>query len=72
MQVYREVHKFARLTHIRVVPVYGGAGIKQQISELRRGAEVVVCTPGRMMMMMMMMMIIIIIIIRRLHARPDD
>ena len=27
---------------------YGGAAIKDQIADLKRGAEIVVCTPGRM------------------------
>jgi len=52
MQVYREVHKFSKLTGIRVAAVYGGAGVKQQIAELKRGAETVVCTPGRMIDML--------------------
>jgi ATP-dependent RNA helicase DDX46/PRP5 len=30
------------------VAVYGGTGISEQIAELKRGAEVIVCTPGRM------------------------
>jgi len=28
--------------------VYGGTGIAHQIGDLKRGAEIVVCTPGRM------------------------
>jgi hypothetical protein len=28
--------------------VYGGTGISEQIAELKRGAEIIVCTPGRM------------------------
>lgn len=28
--------------------VYGGAGVADQIADLKRGAEIVVCTPGRM------------------------
>ena len=28
--------------------VYGGSGVVSQITELKRGAEIVVCTPGRM------------------------
>ena len=27
--------------------VYGGASVADQISDLRRGADVVTCTPGR-------------------------
>ena len=33
---------------LRSVCVYGGAGVSGQISDLKKGAEVVICTPGRM------------------------
>ena len=47
MQVAEAVHKYAKGTALRVVPVYGGAPIDQQIRALRRSAEIVVATPGR-------------------------
>jgi ATP-dependent RNA helicase DeaD len=47
MQVAEAVHKYAKRTTMRVVPVYGGAPMDQQIRALRRGADVVVATPGR-------------------------
>jgi ATP-dependent RNA helicase DDX46/PRP5 len=31
-----------------VVCVHGGTNVAGQLSELKRGAEIVVCTPGRM------------------------
>lgn len=31
-----------------MVCVHGGANIQGQLSELKKGAEIVVCTPGRM------------------------
>ncbi len=34
--------------NIGVVAVYGGVNLSNQFSELKRGAEIVVCTPGRM------------------------
>ena len=52
MQVYREVSKFAKIVGVAVIAVYGGANLKQQIAELKRGAEIVVCTPGRMIDML--------------------
>ncbi len=53
MQIGREVKKFQRaLRGIRSVCVYGGTGISEQIAELKRGAEVIVCTPGRMIDML--------------------
>ena len=31
-----------------MVCAYGGAPIKEHIADMKRGAEVVVCTPGRL------------------------
>ncbi|KAL0900531.1 hypothetical protein Bca101_084492 [Brassica carinata] len=47
-QIHTDIKKFAKSLSIRCVAVYGGSGVAQQISELRRGAEIIVCTPGRM------------------------
>jgi DEAD/DEAH box helicase len=47
-QIYAEAKKFAKPMGLRVACVYGGAGVADQIADLKRGAEVVVCTPGRM------------------------
>lgn len=52
LQTWKEANKFARQFGIRVVCVYGGVGISEQIAELKKGAEVVVCTPGRMIDML--------------------
>ncbi|MDZ4803680.1 MAG: DEAD/DEAH box helicase [Candidatus Eisenbacteria bacterium] len=47
MQVAEAVHKYARGTKLTVVPLYGGASMDQQIRSLKRGADVIVATPGR-------------------------
>jgi ATP-dependent RNA helicase DeaD len=47
MQVAEAVHKYARGVGLTVVPVYGGAPMEPQVRALRRGADVVVATPGR-------------------------
>ncbi|KAF9683283.1 hypothetical protein SADUNF_Sadunf05G0196800 [Salix dunnii] len=47
-QIHSDIRKFSKALGIRCVPVYGGSGVAQQISELKRGTEIVVCTPGRM------------------------
>jgi ATP-dependent RNA helicase DeaD len=47
MQVSEAVHKYAKGTPLTVVPLYGGAPMDQQIRALRRGADIVVATPGR-------------------------
>lgn len=38
----------ARACDLRVVAVYGGVSVQNQLSDLKRGADIVVCTPGRM------------------------
>jgi ATP-dependent RNA helicase DeaD len=49
MQVAEALHKYAKGSMLNVVPVYGGAPMDHQIRALRRGAEVVVGTPGRVL-----------------------
>ena len=49
MQVARDLESFAKhLDGIRVLAVYGGASIEQQVRELRKGAQIIVATPGRL------------------------
>lgn len=48
MQIGKECRKFTKALNLRAVCVYGGTGISEQIAELKRGAEIIVCTPGRM------------------------
>ena len=43
-----EAKKFCKNTRIRVLAVYGGLQVQKQLSDLRKGAEIVICTPGRM------------------------
>ncbi|KAL5726348.1 RNA helicase [Ranunculus cassubicifolius] len=47
-QIHNDIRKFAKAMGVTCVPVYGGTGVAQQISDLKRGCEIVVCTPGRM------------------------
>ncbi|OAL69664.1 pre-mRNA-processing ATP-dependent RNA helicase PRP5 [Trichophyton violaceum] len=47
-QIHRECRPFLKALNLRAVCAYGGAPIKDQIAELKRGAEIIVCTPGRM------------------------
>ncbi|KAK3330380.1 hypothetical protein B0H66DRAFT_59566 [Apodospora peruviana] len=47
-QIYADLQPFAKALKLRVVAAYGGAAIKDQIAELKRGAEIIVATPGRM------------------------
>ena len=49
MQVSRDLESFARFTQgIKVLAIYGGASIEQQMRELRKGVQIIVATPGRL------------------------
>ncbi|EAW07830.1 DEAD/DEAH box RNA helicase [Aspergillus clavatus NRRL 1] len=47
-QIHKDCKPFLKALNLRAVCAYGGAPIKDQIADLKRGAEIVVCTPGRM------------------------
>jgi ATP-dependent RNA helicase DeaD len=48
MQAADEIRKFAKfMPHIHPVAIFGGADIEKQIWNLRRGANIVIGTPGR-------------------------
>lgn len=49
MQITKDLMNFARFKKgVKIVAVYGGASISQQVRDLRQGAQVVVATPGRL------------------------
>ena len=52
LQTYAEAKKFAKHLDLRVACVYGGSDIAEQIANLKRAAEIIVCTPGRMIDML--------------------
>jgi ATP-dependent RNA helicase DeaD len=47
MQVAEAMHRYGHAFGTRVLPVYGGQAIGQQLRVLRRGVDVIVATPGR-------------------------
>lgn len=50
MQACEEIRKFAKFKKcVKASAVYGGASMEKQIHELKRGANIVVGTPGRVM-----------------------
>jgi len=49
MQITGDLNDYAKHTSgLRILAVYGGAGIDSQIRELRRGVHIIVATPGRL------------------------
>jgi ATP-dependent RNA helicase DeaD len=50
IQVAEAIHSYAKyIKGVRVLPVYGGQSIFQQVKHLRRGVQIIVGTPGRIM-----------------------
>lgn len=47
-QIHADIRRFTRSLGLTAIAVYGGSGVADQIGSLKRGAEIVVCTPGRM------------------------
>jgi len=49
LQIATEMEKYSKfMNHIKIAAIYGGANIETQIGQLKRGAQIVVGTPGRM------------------------
>src|SRR6185295_4635637 len=49
VQITNDLNSFKKKTdHISVTAVYGGASIGLQIKDLKKGAQIVVATPGRL------------------------
>ncbi|MFN3939594.1 MAG: DEAD/DEAH box helicase [Chitinophagales bacterium] len=49
MQIARDLKSFSKYQFgVAVTAVYGGASIRDQITEIKRGTQIIVATPGRM------------------------
>lgn len=50
IQIANDLQNYAKhLPSISIVPVYGGASIENQKKELKKGAKIIVATPGRLL-----------------------
>jgi len=50
VQITNDFEKFSRkVKRLNIVPVYGGASISDQIRKIKKGAQIIVATPGRLM-----------------------
>jgi ATP-dependent RNA helicase DeaD len=53
VQIAGDITRFAaNVKPLNVVPIYGGASISEQIRKVRKGAQIIVATPGRLMDML--------------------
>lgn len=49
LQITNELRNYSKyISGMRIVAVYGGANISEQAKEVKRGAQIIVATPGRM------------------------
>lgn len=49
IQITKDLQNYSKyLPGLKIVPVYGGADIRQQIEQIKKGADIIVGTPGRM------------------------
>ena len=51
-QIDESVRSFAKHLHLRCVTIFGGVGETPQIQAVRRGADILVATPGRLLDLM--------------------
>jgi ATP-dependent RNA helicase DeaD len=50
LQITNDFENFAKAVKpLNIVPVYGGASIAEQIRRIKKGAQIIVATPGRLM-----------------------
>jgi ATP-dependent RNA helicase DeaD len=49
VQVTNEIASIGQFRNVKTVAIYGGSSMDRQVSALRRGAQVVVGTPGRVL-----------------------
>jgi ATP-dependent RNA helicase DeaD len=49
VQIAKDIENFAsNMKGVNIVPVYGGAAITRQMDQIKRGAPIIVATPGRL------------------------
>lgn len=53
LQISRDLGNYSKnLQNVNIAAVYGGSSITQQVDQLKRGAQIIVATPGRLMDLM--------------------
>jgi ATP-dependent RNA helicase DeaD len=53
LQITSDITNFAKYSgSLRILPVYGGSSIDNQIRELKKGVHIIIATPGRLIDMM--------------------
>jgi len=47
LQIADQALHLAKYTDLRILPIYGGVGVKAQVELIKRGVDIIVATPGR-------------------------
>lgn len=47
LQIADHAVQLAKYTDLRILPIYGGVGIKAQVELIKKGVDIIVATPGR-------------------------
>jgi ATP-dependent RNA helicase RhlE len=49
LQIAKHATELAKYTDLRILPIYGGVGIKSQVDIIEKGVDMLIATPGRFM-----------------------
>jgi ATP-dependent RNA helicase RhlE len=49
VQIAEHAKPLAKYTDLRILPIYGGVGVKTQIEAIKNGVDIIVATPGQFM-----------------------
>ena len=49
LQISKDLGNYSKYLDCNIVPVYGGADIRKQMTDVKKGAPIIVATPGRLM-----------------------
>ena len=47
LQIAEHTQQLAKYTDLRILPIYGGVGVKPQAEAIEKGVDIIVATPGR-------------------------
>ena len=48
LQITKDLEVFSKYLDCNIVPVYGGTDIRRQMTDVKKGAAIIVATPGRL------------------------
>jgi ATP-dependent RNA helicase RhlE len=49
LQIADHAKQLAKYTDLRILPIYGGVGVKGQVEQIQKGVDILIATPGRFM-----------------------